>query len=327
MSPSPEKQAFEALMVPISVSSERWPAALLHYTRAETLLHVLSSRSLLFSASSVMNDRDELWGALDIIRETLVPSRAFNEWRARMNSNWPEFMAAFITYFDNSVWRDRENLYLFCWCASSPQHPTGKLSMWRAYGDDGKGIALAINAAPLLAGRDSATLPVQLHPTRYESDAEFCLTLLAIAYAFETHLDVARALAAERGMDDACWWLFQAWFVAAATRKHPGFSEEDEWRFIYLPSWDGDGVLTGGMEVQAVGGQLRPCFRLPIRDYADLGMPGTDIKDILDCVIVGPNTFDALAARRAAEMELRKAGVADPQNKVQVCTTPYRTPR
>lgn len=322
-----QRKFFDALSDPIEAPLLEWPEALVHFTNGDAFQKIIETRSLLFSASSVTNDTDEMLGGLEIVQNTLSPSTDYLAWCARMSEQWPEFVPAFKEYFNNGAPADADNLYLFSWCAHSVEHETGKLSMWRAYGSDGRGIAIGIDTTALIKNRDTTELPIQLHKTRYEDDVALCKTLMRIANSFAEHLSAARDIAAAEGIESACWLLFQAWFVASATRKHPGFSEEEEWRFIYVPRWDVSKKLTQGLEVSSVGGQLRPCFRLPIRDYAEFGMPGTDLNDILDCVIVGPNAFDALATRKAVCMLLSKAGIADPERRVRICHTPYRPAR
>ena len=322
-----ENQAFEALFAPIETPLDQWPQGIIHYTSADSFKNIFLSKSLQFSASSAMNDTREVLGPLAIIPRYWHGARC-KAWKDAMSQAWPQFIPAFETYFTNRMPAAAGELYLSCWCKYDiNEFPTGKLSMWRAYGDDGRGMAILIDTKPLRDFRISGVdgFPIQFFKTRYENDQQFEDTLHASALACLNHIGVLHAVAAQRGLDDACWWLFQAWIQAAATRKHPGFREEEEWRFIYVRSWDHQNTFSSHVGVATIRGQIRPRMLLPVIDYGHLGLPGTDFNKIVVGTIMGPNLADKSSTHRAALMLMEGAGLANASNRIVICDTPYRS--
>lgn len=237
-----QDEAFNELFAPLETPLAEWPATMVHYTNANAFFQICQSRTIQFSASSATNDADEVQGALAILYRHFA-TKEFADWYQRLQAAWPEFVQVLGGYFEN-VRNQAGELYLSCWCEADPQHPDGKLSMWRAYGDDGRGMAIGVSTKPLADSREKGRVPIQFFRTRYETDAELCANIQRGAEVFLKHVDIAKAFAATNGIDQACWWLTQYWIQLCATRKHPGFREESEWRLLYYPERDSQNSKT-----------------------------------------------------------------------------------
>jgi hypothetical protein len=316
-------EAFNEMWEGLETPVKRWPQTIIHYTSAGAFAQICATRTVQFSASSATNDADEVQGALAILTRHLG-SPTFQSWKSQMSTVWPEFLPALAQRLGPDMQQAGE-LYLSCWCEADPDHPDGKLSMWRAYGDDARGMALAISTKPLQESREKGRVPIQFFQTRYEDDAQLCARLQHGPDVFLKHVDVAKAFAAAKGIEQAAWWLSQYWIQCCATRKHPGFREECEWRLLYYPAWDSENVFTERLDVAVVRGQIRPRLLLEASDYSHLDFPGIALHEILEYAIIGPNVVDKASAWRATWRLLTTAKCADAQSKIRVCMTPYRS--
>ena len=127
------------------------------------------------------------------------------------------------------------------------------------------------------------------------------------------------------GEDVASHLTLSAMHFAALSTKHPGFSEEREWRVIYTPKFSLTGSRTSRLEgkIVTLGGVPQRIFALKLENVPEEGFLGATLPELLIEVIIGPTQFpwpiyDALVEK------LQVAGVADAQNKVRVSNIPLR---
>jgi uncharacterized protein YjbI with pentapeptide repeats len=66
--------------------------------------------------------------------------------------------SAFYSYFQKFDFELALNVYVFCLSEHDPQHPDGRLSMWRAYGGNGDGVALVFKTDFITFNKDSPLL-------------------------------------------------------------------------------------------------------------------------------------------------------------------------
>ena len=98
---------------------------------------------------------------------------------------------------------------------------------------------------------------------------------------------------------------------AAICTKHPGFSEEQEWRAIYLPKLGEPSHLK--MEIRSISGVPQLIYKIPLRN-----IPG-----LFNRLIIGPTQYPG-ALRDAFVELLTKAGVEKAAEKVFVSHIPLR---
>jgi hypothetical protein len=89
--------------------------------------------------------------------------------------------------------------------------------------------------------------------------------------------------------------LFMAIKVYALTSKHKGFDEEREWRIIYLPDRDPNGLMKSNLSY-VIGKQgVEPKLKFKIEPMA-LDKPEVwAFDEILDRIILGPSLSSMLA--------------------------------
>jgi hypothetical protein len=216
--------------------------------------------------------------------------------------------------FDPWVNEYRSNTYV----VSISEHEddedaNGRLSMWRAYGGK-SGVALVVKSAPFLTVSDA--LGAYSSPVAYFSGQEFEQHFDRIAAAIEANGDVVKN-APKNAIINMVHEAFRYGMICC---KHPGFTEEREWRIVYNPQRDNKGVIKRSVEI--VNGIVQPIYSIPLTDVP--GYVNLELSEILDRVIIGPTQYPS-ALLEAFRIELEQAGVPDPHKKVIVSDIPLRT--
>ena len=96
--------------------------------------------------------------------------------------------------------------------------------------------------------------------------------------------------------------IFSAVKIYALTSKHRGFSEEKEWRLIYLPERDLNGFMKGGLHYIVGKLGLEPKLRFKIRPLPLKSPEVWTFDGILDRIILGPSLSTVLARSRIVRM-------------------------
>src|SRR5688500_18206227 len=81
----------------------------------------------------------------------------------------------------------------------------------------------------------------------------------------------------------------------AVSWKHSGFSEEQEWRVIYLPDRDMEGVLKDSRSYVITSRGVEPKLKLRITPTEGVLSESMSIEKLLDSIILGPSLSSALA--------------------------------
>lgn len=318
------------LMAGIEPTDQSWPAGLLHYTKLATFKEIAKNKSLMLFNVMAMADRHESDQNFQKMRLWFRYATDFQKRVATLDSLIPPISGSIpglgselLAYLDNHATLDQIQTYITCFSATDPKHPTGRLSMWRAFGGDGAGVAIEFSTTLLRKHRMTLNWPVVLYPVRYEADNEFYATLLAI---LDRVVAMGAAVKAFRlaNSKSCIWSLYQAIAIACATRKHPGFIEEAEWRLISFGNYDNtSGPLQP--EVISIGSGIRIGLTLKIEEYLK-GIGGAPIGDLITRVIVGP--CDPIVPTSQAVIQLLvEMGFGNLNGRWSICDTPYRPNR
>jgi len=117
--------------------------------------------------------------------------------------------------------------YIFCMSTGSPTcvPPQDILSQWRAYGQDGRGASLTLDAFKL--GRLVSNTPgLRINPVIYRR---------AIQARFINEILGRGLIAHTNNNPNAREATIAALVFATPLMKAPGFEEEHEWRLIFMP--------------------------------------------------------------------------------------------
>lgn len=201
------------------------PASLFHYTDAGGLLGILNSSLLWASDLRFLNDAQEATYALDLFKDSLseMENPALDASHP-VHEYFEDFGVAFERYKElvaAELGGPGFSVYVTCFCESGDL-----LSQWRAYGSD-HGYAIEFKTAALDAAMEKVegySHATMLAPVRYGVEAAATVLTTALEDVSKDtnlgHVGVHAHLMALRLS------------TLLATVKHPGFSEEREWRAI-----------------------------------------------------------------------------------------------
>jgi hypothetical protein len=189
------------------------PPRLHHFTSLETAYRILDKDNIRLSHAEYSNDQTEMAQAKDIILSELQ-KRAVS----------PFFGQALIEYEKRAPSLDA---YVFCMAMDKLGEgpPQDILSQWRAYGQDGRGASLTLDANHL--ARLVSNVPgLRINPVIYQR---------ATQIRFVSKI-LDRGLVASQSSDPhALEATIAALVFATPLMKAPGFEEEREWRLIFMP--------------------------------------------------------------------------------------------
>lgn len=283
-----------------------------HYTSADTALKIVRNGELWLRNATVMNDFSEITHGLNII-ETAFASEAGNRFKAALEDIHQGSLDQVNALYQS--WQQDWQFETYIACVSvhrDAEDRSGRLSMWRAYGD----TALVIRNTPMMAVTD--LLGVYSAPVVYQDEADFAERLDRIAASITKHADQLREL----GRDVVVSHVHSMLQATAIASKHPGFAEEEEWRIFFRPSENESPATVRAVEV--IGGVPQVVYKLALGDDPARGLHGASIPSLLDRIIVGPTEYPVTTAK-AFHITLDEIGVSDVEQKVVVSDIPLRT--
>lgn len=201
----------------------RVPKKLYHYCSVENFFQIISSKSIWLSNYGQMNDAHEIiWieQYFDIIKSLFV-GRKYKD---------------FQKYTIPTYGWNKGNPHLFCLSEVSDS-----LGQWRAYADDGKGVAICFTPTEL---------NIQLDKPNTSAYVDHTLGLVKIEYNAKKQKAKVDELAnlfknIYDEKKDELWEAASSFLgISLATEslviKNPSFSEEKEWRIIHTPTTNYD---------------------------------------------------------------------------------------
>ncbi|MGQ0696884.1 MAG: DUF2971 domain-containing protein [Panacagrimonas sp.] len=190
-----------------------------HYCSTSTFKAILDSGKIRTSDIAMLNDSQEaLWGysAFEEAATRLIK-------RVGLNDDAPRIELPFIEEIDKipSPFQARAHPFVSCF-----SHVRDDLPQWRAYGDDGRGVAIGFNARDLMKSAD-----VRLWDVIYDRECQIKEMMTAIGAMWlawnERGVDVR-----QQDFEEDCAWLA----VGMLAFKHHSFVSEQEIRALHLVS-------------------------------------------------------------------------------------------
>lgn len=189
-------------------------ALIYHYCSSQTFLKIIENKEIWLSASNNMNDAAEGVWYKDCIKNVL-------------NMNVDYLGVDFCNLIINSCEFLHTPKYISCFSLDGDS-----LSQWRAYADDGSGVAIGFDEDCLDANSD---LPIgNLKPLD-------SLNISKVRYVSKVDIELEIKNQLERVKDenadnDTCNFLLSNYFyLNYMTIKNIAFEEENEKRLIYTP--------------------------------------------------------------------------------------------
>jgi hypothetical protein len=316
-------EIYESFAVPLwsDIShSEQFPARrplLAHYTSLATLEKIMSSDELWFSHPLYMNDMEELrFGILE-------GAQSFRAHQALKDAcgNLPRYELlrnAFEGSLSEYLNVHAIDTYVFCMSMHEAANSDGLLSMWRGYGGNGTGAAIVFDTTKINAREDT---PIIVAPVTYATQDQrrqwIQLKLGELAAALRQH-----------AVDDDKLYLPVVAFLDrlkmfALFSKHCGFSEEREWRVVYMRDRDKGKALDRMLDYATGRNGIEPKLKFKVAPIAGLTVDDLSIEKLITQIILGPSVSTPLAVNAVKRM-LTKLGKAQLAEKVIASTTPFR---
>jgi hypothetical protein len=290
---------------------------LAHYTSLEVLEKIIQSNEIWLSNPLLMNDVEELkFGILESVPRILgseaIQSACQTPARAEL------FRNHFGSYFNQFANVQALDTYVFCFSEHSRGDNDGLLSMWRGYGGNGRGVAVVFDTSQIEPTEPSALILAKAHYLTAEQRLQW------IDGAISTFSKLlASATVPDEKLHVAAHNLSERIKIFALYTKHPGFSEEREWRIAYVRSRDTDHRFKSlcGYVVGAKG--IEPKLKLKIAPMDGVTTGPLSLERLIERIILGPSQSSPLAYGTVTRT-LEQQGKSVLVNRVKTSGIPLR---
>jgi len=257
--------------------------SLYHYCSAEKAVKIFQSGSIRFSDLNGLNDAEEgVWGY-----RVFAEAKQKISNRTGLPSGFPNVSDEFLSRLD-SYWQDFQSYsspFVACFSLDGDS-----LSQWRAYADDGRGLAIGFSGSCILS------IPCRNVTVCYDADQQLSEMVEAIGFV-KMELD---GVTTHYGEEEASLFeLFASHLVGCSVAfKNPAFRDEHEVRSIHLVSAkmeeDGWTLMDEGGRVHGKnvpGGEIGfESRRGRIVGYLDLPFSTGDKANAISEIVLGPKS-------------------------------------
>jgi hypothetical protein len=285
-----------------------------HYTSADTALKIVDYGVVWMRKSRVMNDFSEFDYGLHCLRSALAQHK--ERYQQVFDGIFPGFCDTLHNVFESWIQPLANQTFIACISEHDDlEDKTGRLSMWRAYGNP-NGVAIVMKGEPFLRASDA--LSAYDSSVAYLSVDQFADEFLEFLNGIEANKQAVEAMGekALRGH------MFEVFSFACLCTKHPGFAEEREWRIIYSPEKMRSRFIKE--EIETVAGVPQVVQKLPLKNVPDEGLVGIEPHELVDRIIIGPTQFPHEIAEAFLSV-LETKGIPDAASKIVVSDIPLRT--
>lgn len=292
------------------------PQLLAHYTTLGVLEAMLKNDEVWFSNPLLMNDIQETTVALNDGMRAFLASPAIRQSFA-LKEDLDLFEQALNANYNRFFQEHRFDTYILCLSEHRAADMDGRLSMWRGYGDAGKGVAVVFDATQVPRVETSPLLLSKIWYASLEERLDW--------YRAASH-NISVIIQRERPTGNEIWVAAEVLFARlrmfALFTKHKGFEEEQEWRMAYLPERDPAGALKPYLSYHNGPRGVEPKLKLKMSSKDTFGVEiSSDV--LINRIILGPNSQSPLALLSAKRMlEATKRGALI--GRLVASTIPYR---
>lgn len=291
---------------------------LAHYTSIENIENILRTDETWFSNPLNMNDHEELRYVILEARNKFYKSKnlrdAFND--TEQFNNLIKHFEYFFDQFSNKHYLD---VYAFCFSEYSESDSDGLLSMWRGYGGNGKGAAIVLDTAKLEPKDGSPFIVAKVVYLSKE------IRLKWIDNTLDQLAGIIKAgnLFNDEDLYFAAYYLFERIKLFALFTKHSGFTEEKEWRVVYLKERNSDPEIDKMLGYAKTARGLEPKLKFKFKSLESISTGEFSISSLTHKIILGP-AFSSPMARSTFERMLDIVEKPELKEKVSVSDIPFR---
>ncbi len=295
----PVSQAFKDVLWGDFEEESDFPAKrplLAHYTSVATLEKIVSTDQIWLSNPLYMNDLEELHFVMNAGAEDFKTSQhliAVCNSRERHQFLVKKFNELFNNFDRNHVL----DTYVMCLSEHTPGRNDGLLSMWRGYGANGNGVAIVFDTANLSPNNDSpfvvGKVRYQSHPQRLEWIDKKLYELAAV---------LAKTERTDGDLSLAAHHFIERLKLFALFTKHDGFSEEQEWRVVYMNERDPKALMKPMFGYAITNRGVEPKLKLELSKVAQVLGSGVTLETLIDLIILGPSISSILSENSVRRM-------------------------
>jgi Protein of unknown function (DUF2971) len=290
---------------------------LAHYTSMTVLEEVLRNKEIWFSHPLLMNDPQEVTFGLNAVAQLFDASE-----RIRAACETPRrfamLRAFFVSWFNNFVQEHLPNTFVLCFSEHAKEDNDGLLSMWRGYGDQGRGVAIVFDTAKIIPRDDAFLIVAKLYYGSEDERRDWIRMFLARS------ADILESNAIPDDKLYLCaFYIFERLKQLAIFTKHYGFREENEWRIVYMRGRANSELLNHMIGYWNGPRGVEPKLKFRLETIA--GMPETDdlsLEKLIDRIILGP--VSSLLAVNACATMVQNLGHPDLKDRIRRSTIPFR---
>lgn len=286
-----------------------------HYTGAETAISIIENQEIWLRNAQCMNDYQEVHHGIECLIKAFDHEISGKKFKQALESSFSGITKEIIDLFDGWLPDLRTNTFIMCVSEHPPfENKYGRLSMWRAYGGE-QSVALVLNKKPFYSETD--IFHAYTHPVAYHGADEVIQGLDALADRILENQEFISSM----GKDFLVAGIFEVFKTYALCTKHPGFSEEREWRLVYNPKMKKSKYVSS--DIHSINGVPQEIHKIPLRDIPEGIFYGATIPEVLEKIIIGPNDNQDVIGK-AFETSLLKAGCKDPKSRIHYSDIPLR---
>ena len=301
-------------------AADNFPARrplLAHYTSIETLEKILINDEIWFSNPLYMNDMEELRFGLNQSAAALPLHAGIRE-ACGSPLRYKILLESFERQFQAFDQLHAFDTYVLCFSEHQPEDTDGLLSMWRGYGNEGRGVALVIDTQQI----NVVDLPLFIiSRVTYASREE---RLNSIKNKLTEFASLLKELGPpDEGLPVATSALLERLKTFALFTKHRGFGEEHEWRFVHLKQYDHANRLAQMLSYSIGKRGLEPKLKFKVAPIVGVTAPDLSLEKLVYRIIVGPSISNALTDKTLERM-LVQNGKATLVKRLRASSTPFR---
>lgn len=312
-----EEELFEALYEDLRDDIEEFRPLLAHYTSIENLENIVRSSELWLSHPLVMNDSEEvtfgvIFGVEAFERnEKLADVLGFDNRRLQLLRGVRE---AAQHYYANDLF----DTYVLCLSQHDPSDRDGRLSMWRGYGGRGSGAAIVFDTSKIEINPASPLIIAKVEYATAAERLQWLDDLVSKIVEFMRGKILSDDDLAEIGKI-----AFERIKLAAIFSKHSGFSEELEWRVVYMPERDPEGLMKPYLHYHNSHRGFEPKLRLKVEPKNGVMSGEMSLEKLVDRIIIGPSRVLPVTYGSIVRM-LTQAGKPQLADRLMVSGIPFR---
>jgi hypothetical protein len=283
------------------------------YTSADAAMSIIQNKEIWLRNVQCMNDYREVGHGIDCLVHAFRNTNEGARFKAAIESLFPGVINEIGGLFDGWIPHLRSSTYIAC----VSEHPNdensyGRLSMWRAYGGK-RSVAVVMNTTAFRSETDA--LSAYTLPVAYQDPEQFNIEFGELADRIEEEKDFVSGL----GQDAIMGYLFELFKTYALCIKHPGFSEEREWRVVYNPVLKESKYVDSSIE--SINGIPQEIHKIQLKNIPEGNFNGATIPELIDRIIIGPNDHQQVLGKTFIKL-LEEAGCKNAMEKIRYSGIP-----